>query len=74
MLDQLLESLIRQLAEHHSQGEIASILNEQKLYRPDTLAPWKQFNVSRYMQEKGIQPAYKWYGLGEGKNNKNASV
>jgi len=53
--------LVRKLAQRHSQQEIAEILNERELYRPDG-QQWQQFSVSRYMAAHGLKSAKEWRG------------
>lgn len=58
-------ALVKQLvAGGNSQAEIARILNDRELFRPDGTA-WQQFSVSRFMRFNGIKPAHifraKWH-------------
>lgn len=63
--DDVLEMLIRKLAERHSQKEVATILNERGLHQPRTGTPWKQFSISRYMKQHNIKAPFKWKGYSE---------
>lgn len=60
--------LVRKLAERHSQLEIAQVLNERGLLRPDGQA-WQQFSVSRYCAAHGIKPAKEWRRHTSSSNN-----
>jgi hypothetical protein len=56
-----IDFLIRKLAETHSQTNIASILNERRIYRPNG-ETWQQFHISRYFKANGIKAICKWKG------------
>lgn len=58
---EILEALIRKLADVHSQRNIATILNERDLFRRGGFK-WDQGFVSRYMKANGIHPKYIWKG------------
>jgi hypothetical protein len=53
--------LIRKLAETHSQGAIAEILNERGLLR-NGKDLWKQYHVSRYFKTHHIPTVCSWKG------------
>lgn len=55
------DSLIRKLAESHSQAAIAEILNERGILRNET-DTWKQYHISRYFKLHGIKSVCDWRG------------
>lgn len=55
------DALIRKLAETKSQAQIAKILNQQLILRPNGLL-WQQFHICRYFKEHGIVGVGKWRG------------
>lgn len=59
--DELLIPLIRYLAQGgHSQKSICTELNDRGLFRPGTnQARWNQTQLSRYMKQHNITPAWK---------------
>ena len=56
-----IDSLIRKLAETYSQAQIAKILNQQSILRPNGKT-WKQFHLCRYFQAHGSVGSGKWRG------------